>query len=187
MSKLYKGQEYWTIGPDFGSMKVKEASFADDYCDRARAADGNMFETEDQALAALDRVKAALRNDCDTTCRYLHGHKLEPGDIITTEDRTGSRHVLQYIRDDWFYDIKRGGEYGTTLSYFAIVREYELKNMQVNGIYRPDGFDVIFSVIDERILPQQYIVWEEKDEVKEMTIADIEKKLGYRIKVVKES
>lgn len=186
MSKPYKGQKYWTIGQNFGSMKVEEASFADDYCDKARSADCNMFETEDQALAALDRVKSALRNGCDATCRYLHGHKLEPGDIIATEDRMGRRHVLQYTHDDWFYDIKRGGEYETTLSYFAIVREYEFKNMQVSGIYRPDGFDVIFSVIDELRLPQKYIVWE-KDDAREMTIADIEKELGYRIKVVKES
>lgn len=186
MSKPYIGQEYWTISHRLGSMEVVKTNFDGDVFDKAKSADCNMFKTKDQALAALDRIKAALRNDCDTTCRYLHGHKLKPGDIITTEDRTGGRHVLQYIRDDWFYDIGRGGEYGTTLSYFAIVREYELKNMQVNGIYRPDGFDVIFSVIDERRLPQRYIVWE-KDDAREMTIADIEKELGYRIKVIKES
>lgn len=186
MSKPYIGQKYWTIGPNFGSMQVKEASFDDDYCDKARSADCNMFETEDKALSALDRVKKALRNGCDSTCRYLHGHKLEPGDIIATEGSTGYRHVLQYVRDDWFYDIKRGGEYETTLSYFAIVRENEFKTMRVNGIYRPNGIDVIFSVIDESPVPQQYIVWEQ-DRVREMSIADIEKELGYRIKVVKES
>lgn len=186
MSKPYKGQEYWTIGCRLGSMQPMEVIFHDDDIDKARSAACNMFETEDQALAALDRIKAALRNDCDITCRYLHGHKLEPGDIITTEDRTGHRHVLQYVRDDWFYDIKRDGVREISLHYFAIVREHEFNTMQVTGIYRHSGFDIIFLVVDGKPVPQQYIVWE-KDDAREMTIADIEKELGYRIKVVKES
>lgn len=183
MSKLYKGQTYWTIGWRLGSMEPKEVIFHDDDLDKVRAADGNMFETEDKALVALARVKAALRNGCDATCRYLRGHKLEPGDIIAAEGKTGYKHVLQYVNDDWFYDIKRDNEH---LHFFAIVHEHELNDMQVTGIYRPDGFTTIFLVVDGIPVPQHSVVWE-ADKAREMTIADIEKELGYRIKVVKES
>lgn len=104
----------------------------------------------------------------------------QAGDVLVM----ASGEVLQYVHSDWFYGL-RPGERGYGVDFSYIFRDSDVSKGTINAIYRPTGFQDLNRVVKGDVANLETVY--EREQVKEMTIAQIEKELGYRIKVVKET
>lgn len=100
---------------------------------------------------------------------------LEPGMIF--ECRNGYRYM--FISENYAVS-KIGREYIDDIFNTAHLEE----EWDIVKIYKPVLKSALLYLFEN--LTEDSLIWEEKAPVKEMTIKEIEEKLGYSIKVVKE-
>jgi hypothetical protein len=105
--------------------------------------------------------------------------ELRAGDVVCTED-TPWTMVVNHDEDGfWGYAVE-----GRTLTSVAVRSPLEL----IVEIYRaPDGSGIfgdgeLAKLVNSR--PEKWRVWKRENSVKEMTVDEISKALGYEVKVV---
>ncbi len=146
------------------------------------------IDTADKTYAVEYDKSFAGGHNCDGLCRDKHGwwafegsielvkftkDDLKDGDIVTL--RNGDRLLFC---DDCFYEFAEGesdndlcyeSELNTDLTYDD--EDEECRKNDIVKVERPTTYITVFQRIEEK---------------KEMTIAEIEKELGYGIKIIKE-
>lgn len=102
----------------------------------------------------------------------------QAGDVLVMS----SGEVLQYVHSDWFYGLHLDERSSVDFRYISI--DADVNKGTIDAIYRPAGFQDLIDILrgDVSTLKTVY----RREQVKEMTVAQIEKELGYSIKVVKE-
>ena len=83
-------------------------------------------------------------------------------------------------------DVRRGVEEVRRVDFGYISRSADVDKDTVDAIYRPAGFQDLNAILKGDVA-NLAVVYKRKQPAKEMTIAQIEKELGYSIKVVKET
>lgn len=58
---------------------------------------------------------------------------------------------------------------------------YHEEHLTINKVYKPHGCS-LESMLNTRTKP----IWERKKEAKELTLSEVEKRLGYPVKIIKE-
>lgn len=102
------------------------------------------------------------------------------GDVLVL----ASGEILQYVHSDWFYGL-RLNERGYGIDFSYIFRDSDVSKGTIDAIYRPTGFQDLNRIVKGDVANLETVY--KREQVKEMTIAQIEKELGYSIKVVKET
>ena len=161
--------------------------------------DGSEFEAEfhfnyDEAIGEIlniikkekeQKMKKEFTIDMLDTChivKFRNGHggviyKTKDNDLIVVYDNNGGWDYVGCVLNN------------TLEGYSTISKQKMNKNYDVVEVYRiPDyGFQYIRKQTLKELIKNNLVtlIWE-REEKKEMTIAEIEKELGYSIKIVKE-
>ena len=104
----------------------------------------------------------------------------QAGDVLVM----ASGEVLQYVHSDWFYGL-RLDERGYGVHFAYIFRDSDVSKGTIDAIYRPTGFQDLNRIVKGDVANLETVY--KREQAKEMTVAQIEKELGYSIKVVKET
>jgi hypothetical protein len=106
----------------------------------------------------------------------------QAGDVLVMS----SGEVLQYVHSDWFYGLRLGERSSANAVDFKYISsDAEVSKGTIDAIYRPTGFKDLKRIVKGDVANLEIVY--EREQVKEMTVAQIEKELGYSIKVVKET
>jgi hypothetical protein len=108
--------------------------------------------------------------------KYSGVPELEPGDIV----RIGDWFYI-YVQDNWAYRVKDEYILGINL-----VQPETIDNRDVEAVYRKVGGLHVLSEIAAifRGSYEEEPYWKRPETVKEMTVDEISKALGYKVKVV---
>lgn len=155
---------------------------------------GSLYATENMTKMAGDIVTIAhiyderMIYDIEEDCGWSWSEEmfesvcpknlLEPGTVVKTRDGD------KYININGILMRKSGGSWLCRLEDVNddLVREkHKNKDMEIIEIYKTDGHTISELFDDDNLT----LVWK-REEVKEITLSEIEKELGYKVKIVKE-
>lgn len=164
-------------------VRIKEYNFNKTFSpgDIVKCIDGNticcQFENEDGKQSSVDRIRYVVREIVEEEEKMENVKQLlKNGDMVITRDGEKYIFMKDYLGQNVFKD--KDGEFCYLASY------------DENLSCKLDDF----TVIEIKQPKQQRTGWFneaeyetkwKREEVKEMTVAEIEKELGYKVKVVK--
>jgi hypothetical protein len=124
----------------------------------------------------------------DNKCSYWTDEMLEPNVVNFTKADLKDGMVVEYQNGEKrmvLGDRLISNHHFAELSNFTdILKNKYLDNMAINRVYSSSGY-TFSDYFEDRLLT---LIWERPKEepIKEMTVAEIEKELGYKVKIKSE-
>lgn len=171
--------------------KIKGNKKADRYCITDSDFVGYVIENLSNGKIKVSNFKNSKDNEytVDEDCFDLVGGNLKGilknGDILETNDK---EHYIYFNTDDHRNLISHDGGHMCLKDYDdKLIIHKDINNeFTIKKVYRFDYLGYIINFINnKRELTDAKLIWEREEEIKEMTVEEISKALGYEVKVVK--